>query len=83
MRPFGLAHRVPDPVLSPQLFRIRAFELISLTGFLLGLTLSAANIYLLQHRNASWCTPSCPAGRRITGSGPTPGRAGPRAHAAR
>jgi len=80
---FGLAYLVPDPVLSPQLFRIRAFELISLTGFLLGLTLFAANIYLLQHRNASWCTPSCPAGRAITGSGPTPGRAGPRTHAAR
>jgi len=41
---FGLAYLVPDPVLSPQLFRIRAFELISLTGFLLGLTLCAANI---------------------------------------
>ena len=64
---FRLAYRFPDPVLSPQLFRIRAFELISLTGFLLGLTMLAANIYLPQHRNASWCTPSCPAGRRITG----------------
>ena len=63
---FGLAYLVPDPVLSAQLlFRIRAFELLSLTGFLLGLTLFAANIYLPQHRNASGCTPSCPAGRRI------------------
>ena len=44
---FRLAYLVPDPVLSPQLlFRIRAFELISLTGFLLGLTMFAANIYL-------------------------------------
>ena len=66
---FGLAYLVPDPVLSPQLFRNRAFELISLTGFLLGLTMFAANIYLPQHRNASQCTPSCPAGRAITGSG--------------
>jgi len=41
-----LADLVPDPVLSPQLFRIRAFELLSLTGFPLGLTMFAANIYL-------------------------------------